>query len=209
MMEQGDDTGREAREPYRFPTNRIEALTDGIFAFAMTLLVLSLNVPEGLRDPSDAVILATLADQIPALFHYVLAFFILASFWIAHHAQVDQLRHIDRAFLWINIAALMFVALVPFSVSLIGDYPDATFAVVIFEANLLFVGLLFAAQWRYAAHDGRLVRPGTDIRRGNLRVMVVPAVSAVAILLALAGWSWSTAAYAVIPLVMRFIPPGR
>lgn len=208
-MEQGGDAGREAGKPSGFPKNRMEALTDGIFAFAMTLLVLSLNVPEGLHDPSDAAIAAMLVGQIPALFHFFLAFFILASFWIAHHAQVDRIRHIDRTFLWINIAALMFVVLVPFSVSLIGDYPDGTFATVIFEANLLFIGLLFAAQWRYAAHDGRLVRPGTDIRRGNLRVMVVPAVSAVAILLALAGWSWSTAAYAVIPLVMRFIPPGR
>ncbi|HOI13508.1 MAG TPA: TMEM175 family protein [Methanoculleus sp.] len=207
-MEQGGDAG-EAGASYGFPKNRIEALTDGIFAFAMTLLVLSLDVPEGLRDPSDAAIAAMLAGQVPALFHYFLAFFILASFWIAHHAQVDRLRHIDRTFLWINIAMLMFVALVPFSVSLIGDYPGETFAAVIFEANLLFIGLIFAAQWRYAAHDNQLVRPGTDIRRGNRRVMVVPAVSVVAILLALAGWTWSTAIYAVIPLVMRFLPPGR
>lgn len=103
----------------------------------------------------------------------------------------------------------MFVVLVPFSVSLISDYPDGTFAAIIFEANLLFIGLLFAAQWGYATHGRRLVRPGTDIRRGNQRVMVVPAVSVIAILLALAGWTWSTAAYAVIPLVMRFLPPGR
>jgi len=108
-----------------------------------------------------------LFGQVPALFHYFLAFFILASFWIAHHAQVDRLRHIDRTFLWINIAMLMFVALVPFSVSLIGDYPGETFAAVIFEANLLAIGLIFAAQWRYAAHDNRLVRPGTDIGRGT------------------------------------------
>ncbi|MDD4567080.1 hypothetical protein L21_0379 [Methanoculleus chikugoensis] len=208
-MEQGGDAGREAGKPSGFPKNRMEALTDGIFAFAMTLLVLSLNVPEGLHDPSDAAIAAMLVGQIPALFHFFLAFFILASFWIAHHAQVDRIRHIDRTFLWINIAALMFVVLVPFSVSLIGDYPDGTFATVIFEANLLFIGLLFAAQWRYAAHDGRLIRPGTDIRRGNQRAMVVPVVSVIAILLALAGWTWSTAVYAIIPLVMRFLPAER
>ena len=208
-MGQVDDAGREAGAPPGYPKNRAEALTDGIFAFAMTLLVISLDVPEGLRDPSDAAIAATLAGQLPALFHYFLAFFILASFWVAHHAQVDRLRHIDRTFLWINIATLMFVALVPFSVSLIGDYPSETFAAVIFEANLLFIGLLFAAQWWYAAHDRRLVRPGTEIRRGSQRVMVVPVVSVIAILLALAGWDWSTAIYALIPLVMRFLPQGR
>ncbi|WP_292366233.1 MULTISPECIES: TMEM175 family protein [unclassified Methanoculleus] len=208
-MEQRDDAGREAGAPPGFPKNRTEALTDGIFAIAMTLLVLSLDVPAGVHDPSDAVIAAMLAGQLPAVYHYFLAFFILASFWVAHHAQVDRLRQIDRTFLWINIATLMFVTLVPFSVSLIGDYPGETFAAVAFEVNLLALGLLFAAQWRYATHTRRLIRPGTDIQRGNQRVMVVPAVSVVAILLALAGWTWSTAIYAIIPLVMRLLPGGR
>lgn len=205
-MEQGDDAGLEAGAPPGFPKNRMEALTDGIFAFAMTLLVISLDVPTGLHNPSDAAIMAMLVGQLPAFFHYFIAFFILASFWIAHHVQVDRLRQIDRRYLWVNITALMFVALVPFSVSLVGDYPSETFAAVAFEANLLIIGLLLAAQWRYASHK-RLVRPGTDLRRANQRVMVVPAVSLLAILLALAGWTWSTAIYAVIPLVMRFIPP--
>lgn len=159
-MEQRDDAGREAGAPPGFPKNRLapsgahahfsrsrmEALTDGIFAIAMTLLVLSLDVPAGVHDPSDAVIVAMLAGQLPAFYHYFLAFFILASFWVAHHAQVDRLRQIDRTFLWINIATLMFVTLVPFSVSLIGDYPGETFAAVAFEVNLLVLGLLFAAQ---------------------------------------------------------------
>ncbi|WP_214021448.1 TMEM175 family protein [Methanoculleus sp.] len=208
-MEQRDDAGREAGTPSGFPKNRIEALTDGIFAFAMTLLVLSLDVPAGLRDPSDTAIVTMLANLVPDLFHYFLAFFILASFWVAHHAQVNRLRHIDRTYLWINITALMFVTLVPFSVSLVGDYPGEIFAAIAFETNLLLLGLLFAVQWRYAVHEHRLIHPDTDLGRGKLRVMVVPAVSLIAILLALAGWTWSTATYALIPLVMRFLPPGR
>lgn len=208
-MEQRDDAGRDVGAPPGFPKNRMEALTDGIFAFAMTLLVISLDVPAGLQDPSDAAIVAILADQLPGFYHYLLAFFILASFWVAHHVQVDRLRHIDRLFLWINMATLMFVTLVPFSVSLIGDYPDEIFAAVAFEVNLLAIGLLFAAQWWYATHNCRLVHPGTDVQHGSRRVMVVPAVSVIAILLALAGWTWSTAIYAFVPLVMRFLPPGR
>ncbi|WP_292517375.1 TMEM175 family protein [Methanoculleus sp.] len=204
-----DQSGAAPGGQNAFPKNRMEALTDGIFAFAMTLLVISLDIPAGAHDLSNAAILAMLADYLPDFYHYFLAFFILASFWIAHHAQVDRLRHIDRRVLWINIATLMFVALVPFSVSLIGDYPDETFAAVFFELNLLLIGLIFAAQWWYAAHNSRLVHPGTDVRRANRRVMVVPAVSVIAILLALAGWTWSTATYALIPLVMLFLPPSR
>ncbi len=223
-MEQGDDAERDAGTPQNVPKedrlapdgahahfsrSRMEALSDGIFAFAMTLLVLTLDVPEGARDLSNPALVAMLAGYLPDLYHYLLAFFILASFWVAHHAQADRLRHIDRRFLWMNITTLMFVTLVPFSVNLIGDYPDETFAAVVFETNLLLIGLLFAAQWWYAAYRGRLIHPGTDMRRANQRVMVVPAVSVLAILLALAGWTWSTVIYAFIPLVMRFLPPGR
>jgi uncharacterized membrane protein len=122
---------------------------------------------------------------------------------------MHRFRHIDSRFIWINIVALLFVTLVPFSTSLVVDYPDEMFAAVAFEGNLLILGLLFAAQWGYATQNRRLVHPGTEVRRGNLRVMVIPAVSVVAILLALARMTWSTAAYVLIPLVMRFLPRGR
>lgn len=208
-MGRRDSKGREAGAPSGFPKNRTESLTDGIFAFVMTLLVLSLDVPAGAHDPSNAAVVAMLAGLVPNFYHYLLAFFILASFWVAHHAQLDRLRYIDRPFLWINIATLMFVTLVPFTVSLIGDYPDATFAAIVFEVNLLVLGLLFAAQWRYATGSSRLVHPGTDVRRGNLRAMVVPVISAIAILLAIAGMTWSTAIYVLIPLVTRLLPRDR
>jgi len=208
-MEPTDDADQASGRSPGFPKNRIEALTDGIFAIAMTLLVLSLDVPVGVNNPSDAAVMAMLTNLGPDLYHYFLAFFILASFWVVHHVQMHRLRHIDSRFLWINIVALLFVTLVPFSTSLVVDYPDETFAAVAFEANLLVLGLLFAVQWRYATQNRRLVHPGTDVQRGNLRVMVVPAVSVVAILLALAGMTWSTAAYALIPLLMHFLPRRR
>jgi len=103
----------------------------------------------------------------------------------------------------------MCVALGPCSLKLIGHYPDETFAAVAFEINLLILGLLFAVQWGYAAYKRRLIHPDTDIRHTNLRVMVVPIVSTLAILLALAGWTWSTSLYALIPLVMPFLPRSR
>jgi uncharacterized membrane protein len=204
-MEECSKTERSAG----FPKNRIEALTDGIFAFAMTLLVIGLVVPGDLQNVSDAVMLEYLIAMIPDFVHYILAFFVLATFWVVHHAQVHHLRYIDGRFLWLNIAALMFVAMVPFSTTLVGDYSKEFYVAIVFEANLLLIGLLFAAQWWYATKDRRLVYPNTDIERGRLRVLVVPAVSVLAIVLALAGISWSTAAYGLIPVVMALLPPGR
>jgi uncharacterized membrane protein len=192
-----------------FPKNRIEALTDGVFAFAMTLMVIGLVVPADIQDASNAAILEILVVMFPDFFHYVLAFFVLATFWVVHHAQVHRIRHIDSRFLWFNIVALMFVAMVPFSTTLVGDYPEETYASIVFEANLLLIGLFFAAQWWYASKDQRLVYPDTDVERGRVRVLVVPAVSLFAILLALAGIPWSTAVYMLIPVVMALLPPGR
>jgi uncharacterized membrane protein len=204
-MEDRSKTERSAG----FPKNRIEALTDGVFSIAMTLLVIGLVVPGDLQNVSDTVMLEFLIALFPDFFHYVLAFFVLASFWVAHHAQVHRIRYIDDRFLWLNIAALMFVALVPFSTSLVGDSLDEFYAAIVFEVNLLLIGLLFAAQWWYATKDRRLVYPDTDINRGRQQVLVVPVVSLVAIVLALAGIPWSTAAYGLIPVVMALLPPGR
>src|SRR5512145_47249 len=100
--------------------NRMESLTDGIFAFAMTLLVTSMILPR------DAVTTLTsgaaLASLVPDFFHYIIAFFVLAAFWMGHHEQFSRIHHLDRNFLFLNVIGLFFVTLVPFSTSFIGDY---------------------------------------------------------------------------------------
>jgi uncharacterized membrane protein len=78
-MEQGDDADQASGRSPESPKNRIEALTDGIFAIAMTLLVLSLDVPAGVNNPSNAAIMAMLTDLGPDFYHYFLAFFMLPS----------------------------------------------------------------------------------------------------------------------------------
>jgi uncharacterized membrane protein len=208
-MEHQDGRAGAESSPLGFPKNRMEALTDGLFSIAMTLLVLGLAVPASSQDPSNAGIVAMLASLLPDFLHYLIAFFILASFWIAHHAQAHRLRYIDRRYLWINIFALMFVALVPFSTSLAGDYSNDTAAAIVFEVNLLIIGLLFTAQGWYATKGRQLVHPDTDIQTGMRRSMVVPAISGIAILFALAGCPWSTILYMFTPVVMALLPAKR
>ena len=110
--------------------NRLESLTDGIFAFAMTLLVTSMILP------GDAVIHqssgAALAGLIPDFYHYIIAFFVLAAFWMGHHEQFSRVHHLDKFFLSLNITGLFFVTLVPFSTSFIGDYDNDFLATVLF-----------------------------------------------------------------------------
>ena len=86
--------------------NRMESLTDGIFAFAMTLLVTSMILP-GDAVPSlssDRMLISLL----PEFYHYLIAFFVLAAFWMSHHEQFRKVLHIDNNFLYLNITGLFF-----------------------------------------------------------------------------------------------------
>lgn len=120
-------------------TRRIEALADGIFAFAMTLLVLTLTLPDATQ--TKLSLSQLLADQWPKFFNYALSFALLAIFWIVHHQQFHFIRRTDRTHIWINIGILMFVALVPFTTDVAGDYSRQTIAELLFSGNLLILGL--------------------------------------------------------------------
>jgi uncharacterized membrane protein len=186
----------------RLEKNRLEALTDGIFAFSMTLLVTSLILPRSAVINETAA--QALVSMIPDFYHYVIAFFVLAAFWMAHHIQFSHLKYLDKPFLFINIIGLFFVTLITFTTSFIGNYDRDVTATITFEASLLVLGLIFAFQWVYATWNRRLVGPdfpACRIRYGLLRNLVVPFVSLVAIVLALGGNHSSTMAYMFLPLV--------
>lgn len=182
--------------------NRIEALTDGVFAFAMTLLVTSLILPHAADAPSLTAA-GALILLIPDFIHYVIAFFILAAFWTAHHLQFNQIRFITRPFLSLNIITLFLVTLVPFTTSFVGDYPD-TLASIVFELNLMMLGLMMYVQWYYASHNRRLISsryPEYKVQRSLYRNLVIPFLSFVGVLLALAGSHESTMIYLLSPVV--------
>jgi uncharacterized membrane protein len=181
--------------------NRMESLTDGIFAFAMTLLVTSMILP------SDAVPTmssgSTLLSLLPDFYHYIIAFFVLAGFWMAHHEQFSRVHHIDNNFLYLNIIALFFVTLVPFSTSFIGDYDTDVVSTCVFEINLMILGLIFSVQWLYAARNYRLVSPdypGSEIRRRLNHGLIIPFVSFIGIIITVMGFHSSTMIYMTTPL---------
>jgi len=189
---------------------RIEALTDGIFAFSMTLLVTGMDISAVGRSGISLNVRGILAGLYPDFIHYAIAFVTLAGFWVGHHAQYHHIRFIDTKLLWTNIFSLMFVALVPFSTSLAGDFPDDTLSALVLEVNLLIIGLLFFWQWSYACKEHRLVdqnlRPA-EIDAGTNRNLVVPAISVLAIALALLNIQWSIAVYLLVPIILAVIPP--
>jgi uncharacterized membrane protein len=157
---------------------RIEALTDGIFATVMTVLVLGLRVPfSGLSESG-------LASQIEGLWPnylaYAFSFVVLGVYWIGHHNQFHYIKRSDRVFLWVNILFLLTIGFVPFSTSLLGLYPFSPTAVRVYGANLTATGLALYAVWWYATDKYRLVEKDLDphvVSLAKRRIIVGPVVS--------------------------------
>jgi uncharacterized membrane protein len=190
--------------------NRIEALTDGVFAVAMTLLVLDIKVPE-LRQPLATTELPLkLLSLWPKFLSYTISFVILGVYWVGHHVQLSFIRRADRPLLWINIFFLLWVALVPFSTALLSEYAKTRVAIAIYGANLIAIGLTLALHWRYATTESRHVDP--DIDRGLVgaamyRTLMAPLVYVIAIGLSFVRAEMSLALYTLVPIL--YILPGR
>jgi uncharacterized membrane protein len=115
-----------------FYKNRIETLTDGVFAIAMTLLVTGLDIPRINGIVTNGTVDSLILNLFPDFIHYIIAFVLLASFWWASHLRSHYLQAIDRKMSFLTIATLLFVGLIPFSTNLAGDFPLNAHAVIIF-----------------------------------------------------------------------------
>jgi uncharacterized membrane protein len=185
-------------------THRIEALCDGVYAIAMTLLILSFDIITPTERNIGLDINQRLIDQWPDLLHYVESFVILAFFWVRHHQQFHFIKRSDYKILWWNIAALMFLCLIPFSTSIVSDFGHLKTVSIVFESNIFVVGLLYYMQWAYATKNHRLVDKdlGNDVIKAFKAVnLVVPAVSLVTIAVSLFLPRLGTSLYILLPFV--------
>ncbi len=140
-------------------SSRLETLTDGIFAIAMTLLVLDLKIEGGF---SHVKFINTVRQLWPQFFAFVVSFMVLAVYWIGHHNQYFWIKHSDRIFIWINVFFLMTISFLPFSTSLIASYPHEIYSVVIYGTNVSLAGIILYIHWKYAVGKGNLVEGELD-----------------------------------------------
>lgn len=188
---------------------RMEALVDGIFAFAMTLLVVGLDLPDkATLVQSNAFVSSYLWEILPDFERYIIAFFILGAFWLAHHTMHHRVEIVDRLYIWLNLGTLFFVTLLPFTTSFSGDFSHVPFASVIFNLNLFAIGIGFFLQWEYGIASGRFSKERKEslfIHEGRLRNLVIPGLSLIAVALALAGSTRSQMVYLLIPVFFYLI----
>ena len=156
MAIQGDDETDASREE-RSETGRVEAFSDGVFAIAITLLVLELKVPE-----HEGSLWSKLLDEWPSFAGYVVSFFIIGIMWVNHHSMFRQFVRSDRPLLFYNLLLLLWTALIPFPTALISQYLgdggfDAKVAEAVYSANLTLAAIAFSLIWAHAVRHGRLI----------------------------------------------------
>jgi uncharacterized membrane protein len=154
--------------------DRLAALSDGVFAFAMTVLVLDLHPPAVQSIHSEGQLGQALLALIPRLVPFLMSFMTLGIFWVGQQTQHDALSHTDRPYTWFHIAFLMAVCLLPFSTSLLAELIAFRTALLVYWANLFLLGLLLLASWYRAKWFG-LVRKDAraDIDKAFVRRIVV------------------------------------
>ena len=157
---------------------RLAALSDGIFAVAMTLLVLDLHVPASEVIHSQGELWHTLAEATPQLISYLLSFMTLGIFWNGQQAQLNAFTRSDRHLSWIHIAFLFAVSIMPFSTRLLAEFIVYRSVLIAYWANILLLGVVLYISWFHASRAG-LLREGITAEVGkavNRRIVVAQAL---------------------------------
>jgi uncharacterized membrane protein len=193
-----DDEGRERLDLHQYDVGRLLALSDGVFAIAMTLLVLGIPVPR-VQD-TNAALLAALNRIQGNLESFALSFALVGVYWVAHRRLLRGVVRTDTLFVWLNLLMLLLVCLVPFTAGLLSRYGTLATAVIIYAANLGLLGFL-AFVLRVLSWRGRLVsvRPSRDDRRAVAIGSLLP-TGVFAISIPIALWRPDVAEYTWLSL---------
>lgn len=135
---------------------RTEAIADGVFAIAMTLLILDIRVPiaEGIKTEGD--LLAAFCALTPKILTYFMSFMTLGIFWTGHSTQYTYIEKSDRHLGWLSLFILLFVSTIPFTTAFLGEFIHYKIAVGLYWLNILFLGITIYAHWSYAQRHGYL-----------------------------------------------------
>jgi uncharacterized membrane protein len=187
---------------------RLAALSDGVFAVGMTLLVLDLRVPAIEAIHSEHDLWHALLALSPRLLMYFMTFLTLGIFWNGQQTQLNYLERVDRDLSWIHLVFLVLITLLPFSTQLLAEFIRYRTALVVYWLNILLPGVSLYFSWRYANRKG-LVREDTplDIRKAICnRVMIAQSLYAFGALLCVLNTYWSIGFILLVQLNYAIAP---
>ena len=128
-------------------TNRLEAFSDGVFAVAITLLILEINVPGGEN------LWHQLKEEWPSFASFFVSFWVIGIIWVNHHGVIDHIKQADRGVLYLNLFVLMSVVLIPFSTALMAEHlksgADENVAAAVYAGSFVLMAISFGVLWEY------------------------------------------------------------
>jgi len=187
--------------------SRLEALTDGIFAFSMTLLVIFIELPHQNHLGNASMFYVYLKAQYPQFISYLVTFLLLANFWVIHHKISRCLKRVDFGYLWLNIFFMLFIVLLPFSSALLGDYHRLWGSIFIFLVNLFLITNMLFIIWLYGSYKNRLLDENINInyiKNINNQLMLFSAISFLSIFVCFIYPPGALYIYFLVPLLVIF-----
>jgi uncharacterized membrane protein len=149
-------------------TGRLEAFSDGVFAVAITLLVLSFQAPTTPSSLTDQALLISLSTQWPMIFAFVTSFATIGIMWINHHRLFNHIKRTDTGLQLLNLLLLLMIVFVPYPTALLAQqyakHPDQRYAAVLFNGTYWIMAICFNLLWRYASYHNRLLGKNADQR---------------------------------------------
>jgi uncharacterized membrane protein len=171
----------ESRLAATWTSSRILSLTDNIFGFAMTLLVLNFFIPADLASEN---LKELFIDLWPQFLTYFMSFAVLGTFWVGQHNLLNLTKHVDRTSVWMHIVFASFIVLIPFTTGVLRAYYTETSAVMAYGVNVVICGLAAYWFWHHAIR-ARLLRE--DVTRTMVETMkfriIIPVSGAVLVTL--------------------------
>jgi uncharacterized membrane protein len=154
---------------------RIAALSDGLFAIAMTLIVFEIRLPESGPIHSDGDLIAALGLLAPRVVTYLMSFLTLGIFWGGQQTQLNLFARADHHLTWLHLTFLAAVAMMPFSTSLLAEFISFRTALLLYWANIAVLGVILYVAWGYASRAGLLRETATAAVGAAVRRRIIAA----------------------------------
>jgi len=180
---------------------RLEAFSDGVYAIAITLLILNIRIPE----VAPAFLGSALLQMLPQVFAYGMSFFVIALYWFSHHRVAQQVKQIDGTFVWLNMIWLLFVTIMPFPTALLGRYPFQPLPIAIYGADLILANVTGFIILIYMGRHPELCFTVVDSALLRRQVPIYAITNGVYVLAIVCGWYLPSLSYGLYALILVFL----
>lgn len=187
---------------------RMISFSDAIFAFAITLLVLKIELPALPGGTTHQQLVEALRALWPQYLANIISFLVIGNYWIMHHRIFNSIKRHDMIITWMNMFLLLLITFIPFPTDLLGNYPSLQISTILYSGTLALVGIMQLAIWVYASDNHRLIDKSMSngyIRFRTIRGTIAPTVFIISMWVSFYNITIANFCWLAIFLIVPFI----